>query len=482
MAAPEAGQHPPTAPTLATITGLVFVAVAIAVGIERLNDNSFLTHLATGRLIRSSGIPRVDPYTFTVFGDPWVVQSWLPSWLYASLESVWGLNGVRVLTAVLYAAIVAILWRLTEPAAGFVVRVLVAAVALAAMFGFLAERPFLIGLVAFGLCVLAGEGRLDPRLLVPAGWIWVNSHGSFPLGAVVLTVMLVGGLLDRRAVRVEAGALGWLLCGFVLGAFNPLGPRLLWFPIELLGRSSVLRSTILEWKPLALDTGSQIAFVLLAVLAVWSVVRQRSWRAASLAVVFVVAALASRRNVPIAVLALAPVVASGLPAVGTLTGLERPKASRVAVAALCVLTALYVTVALRQPPTAFLAYPVESIDALEDAGLSGPGTTARLVAPDYVGNYLSARYGSDAHSFVDDRYDLFPLDLIDDYGVLVRVDGDPGEVLDRYDADIVLWRTDEPLHEWLDASDEWVPAGAGGELWGLHCRIGSDAAAFCSGD
>jgi hypothetical protein len=143
--------------------------------------------------------------------------------------------------------------------------------------------------------------------------------------------------------------------------------------------------------------------------------------------------------------------------------------------------ALYAVVALQRSATAFYAYPVASIDQLEVAGLVGPGVDARLVAPDYVGNYLSARYGDDAHSFIDDRYDLFPLDLIDDYGTLVRVDSDPGEVLDRYEADLVLWRLDRPLNDWLDESEEWAVADVTpDERWTIHCRVGSDAESFCA--
>lgn len=467
-------------PQLATLTGLLFVVVAFAVGIERLHDNSFLTHLATGRLIRSDGIPRVDPYTFTTIGEPWVVQSWLPSWTYAWLEDLFGLNGVRVLTAVLFGAIAWIVWRLTDRAPTLLPRAALMALSLAALLGFLAERPFLFGLVGFGMCALAADGQLRPGWLVPVAWVWVSSHGSFPLGVVLLATLVVGAVLDRRPVRAPLHALGWFAAGVALGAVNPLGPRLIWFPFELLGRSDVLRDAIQEWKPLALDSTAQIAFVLLLVVGLVSVVRERSWTALGVVGVFGAAAIASRRNVPVAVIAMAPVIARSLPAWGTMTGEERPRVVRPAMAAVLAVVALYSLSALQQPATAYLAYPVDAVDRLEAAGLAGDQTRARLVAPDYVGNYLSARYGDGAHSFIDDRYDLFALDLIDDYSVLVRLDGDPAEVLDRHEADLVLWRDDEQLGPWLEDSEEWVLAPWQDGPWRVHCRVGSDAATFCT--
>ena len=41
----------------------------------------------------------------------------------------------------------------------------------------------MIGLVLLAVTLIAAEGGLDPRWLVPVMYIWVNSHGSFPLGS-----------------------------------------------------------------------------------------------------------------------------------------------------------------------------------------------------------------------------------------------------------------------------------------------------------
>lgn len=463
---------------LSTVVGTAIVAVAVLVGIERLHDNSFLTHLATGRLIlNEGGIPRSDPYTFTVAGEPWVVQSWLVSWLFAALERWIGLNGVRLLVGVLFAAVATIVWRLTDPARSLVLRLAVAALAISALVGFVAERPLMVGLVGIALCVLVREGRLDPRWLVPVAWIWVNSHGSFPLGGLVLGVGAVGAWLDRREIGHEAIGLGWFTLGTALGALNPLGVRLLTFPVELLGRSDLLREHIVEWKPLALDGGSEGAFALIAVLAAVAVVRERRWTSLLTVLVFVPLALLSRRNVPIAVIALVPILAQAAPQWGTIMASDRRRIARPLVLVIVGAALSIAVVSLQQPPTAFLAYPVAHVDALEDAGEIGPGGRSRLLAPDYVGNYLTARYGREAANFIDDRYDLFPVELILDYAVLNRAEEaeDVARILDAYEIDVVLWRTDEPLHGVLGELEEWVHWGiveddADAGVWAVHCR------------
>ena len=101
----EATPRPGWAPTLDHILVLGLVIVALRIGLQPLVDNSFLTHLSTGRLILDHGaIPRHDPYSWTAHGDPWTVQSWGASVVYAGLERWFGLAGIRVFNAGLMSA------------------------------------------------------------------------------------------------------------------------------------------------------------------------------------------------------------------------------------------------------------------------------------------------------------------------------------------------------------------------------------------
>src|SRR5690606_3925218 len=148
-------------------------------GCRSLSDNSLFTHLATGRLILADGIPTADPYSFTAPGEPWVVQSWLVSTVYALAERVAGLAAVRVLAGLLLGALLALAWRLTRPAGGLLVRVGLVVLVIGAGAPFWAPRPLLPGLVLFALVLVVTVERRDPRVLVPVMWVWVNSHGSY---------------------------------------------------------------------------------------------------------------------------------------------------------------------------------------------------------------------------------------------------------------------------------------------------------------
>jgi hypothetical protein len=108
----------------------------------------------------------------------------------------------------------------------------------------------------------------------------------------------------------------------------------------------------------------------------------------------------------------------------------------------------------------------------------------RLVHPDYVGNYLEWRFGSTARVFVDDRAEILSAQLIGDYvHGLLDTDRDWSTVLDRYDANVVLWPSAVVLGRELRRSDGWTVAHTAvdgtGRAWLVACRVGSDVASRC---
>ena len=91
------------------------------------------------------------------------------------------------------------------------------------------------------------------------------------------------------------------------------------------------------------------------------------------------------------------------------------------------------------------------LDDHDLAPTDGPGRGARTSSA--TGSRLV--YGTDASVFIDDRFELPPGRLVDDYLDLLDGDRRWEEVLDRYDPDAVVWREDRPLAALLEGSDCW---------------------------
>jgi hypothetical protein len=439
--------------SLQRLCALVVSVAGFFIGLQPLRDNSFLTHLATGRLILDTGsIPTVDPYSFTAHGEPWTVQSWLASVAYAGAEDLFGLVGVRLLIGLTTALLCYLLWRLTEPAGAAVTRLGLVLPLLIIGFDGWSERPLLFGLVGLAAAHLLADGKGRAWFAVPLFAVWVNTHGSFPLGGLLIGLLLVGRWLDRQPVRREAHVLGWAVLGVLLGGINPLGPRLIVFPIEMLGNAEALK-TIKEWQPpLYSELGPKV-LVGMVVVAALLFVRHRSFRSIVPSVVFVGMALTSARNVGPAGIVLLAAMAPALKGIGQDEGREpKPVLGLVAIGVVLV-AGLAVVSSLQGPDTDLVGYPEDAVVWMEDHGLLT--ADARVVSRDFAGNYLEAHSGTDVPVFIDDRYDMFPIDVVHDYSALNHGDDGWEDILDRWDATAVLWDDDTDLYPLLQESNDW---------------------------
>jgi hypothetical protein len=411
-------------------------------------------------------VPTVDPYSFTAHGQPWVVQSWLASVLYAVTERVAGGAGLRVLTAGLMVAITGLVWRLARPAQGLLVRLAVAGLALFVGSGLWTERPFLIGLVALGLTMLVAEGGLDPRWLLPIGWVWVNSHGSFPLGIVYLVVLLVGTRLDGSPTAVEARALRWLTAGTLLASLNPLGPRLLLFPVELLQKQDVLRN-VSEWKSPTFLSMSQRFFLLELLIVVVALVRRPSYRAGLVVAVFAGAALLGARNLTVASLVFVPMLATAWSDLGEMRCQARNSLARLGALLAVVSIGVVGAVRLATPDFDMGRYPMASLAYLAGAGVDR--ATVRIAHPEVVGNLRELLDGSSANVFYDDRFDMFPREVTEAHLALTSGTAGYRQALDRSRVDIVLERRTDAVVQTLTADPGWRVLFAEDD-WVLFCR------------
>ena len=440
-------------PRVSTVAGGAFVIWGTVVGLERLHDNSFLTHVATGRLILAHGVPTRDPYTFTAHGRPWVVESWLASVLYRGLENLAGGHGLQVMHAALCALLGALGWMLTRPARQLGGRILAAGALLAVGTGYWSSRPLLIALVLFAaLVVMVETDKGPPWALVPLMWVWLNVHASWPLGLAYLVLRMIGRRVDGTAQGRLPRLLGFAVLGSALGAFNPIGLRLLAYPLSVITHHAAF-AHIVEWQSPSFSDPVNLAFLAGFLVAVVLLVARRGTVEDVLVVaVFSAAALDASRNVPVAALLITPVLARGLAGLGTIEGKGRGVVPAAGLAALVALGVALTAGAVSRPAYDFSLYPVHEVSWLAEHHLV-PG---RVATTDFVGNYLEFRYGTRADAFIDDRADVFPPAVERDYGVLLSGSEGWKTVLARYRFDAVLWPRSDALASLIAEDPGWT--------------------------
>ena len=209
--------------------------------------------LAAGReIVRSGGVPTVDPFSFTFAGRPWTHHEWLWSlvaWLaYRTHPALlaW-LNFVLLLVVFALVAGLARIESRSWPAS-----IVATWAAAATAHFFLDVRPHLVSLALVLLLLVTRSRPWAPWLWPPLTLLWVNLHGGFLLGlcivaALVALAALEAGLRQRRLVLPARPCIG---LGLSLGAalVNPWGWRIVEYPLAYLEGSSLFRS-ISEWLP-----------------------------------------------------------------------------------------------------------------------------------------------------------------------------------------------------------------------------------------
>jgi len=446
----------------------VFAVFGFSVGIERLSDNSFFTHLLTGRYILDHGIPHHDSYSFTAPGTKFVAQSWLAELLYGVLDRTFGPFGIRLLGALTGAAITVLAFRLALRLARERMRAaLISVAALSGLYVLWSERPLLLGLLFFMILLWIVEVpdcwvARRPYVSMPVVfWLWANVHGTFALGFLYLGLHLLGRWLD--------GAKPWqdrertlLIGGAIAGAatfVNPYGPDLVLFPIHLLQRGDILRH-IIEWA--SPNFHNRMGQALLLWIAVYIVVAARgrnrfSSRDVVVTVPFVALALWALRNV-----AIAPLVC--LPAVARAIAVDSERAARtkaeerrgpIGVAFAVVLAVIALAVFVRahaEPDFVTATYPVKAMNAAERDGLIG----RRLLVDDGDAAYAELGWAPQQKVFIDDRYDMFPEKVIYDFFDLSSGQHDWAKILVHYDVEVIVWPRREPLTQLIEKSDDWT--------------------------
>jgi len=468
----EAPERERKASRLEALFIAAFGLFGFRLGARPISDNSMFVHMRTGiDMVHNWAIPRRDPYSFTAHGHPWVVQSWLPEWTYGWAHELGGFEFVVVEQAILMAAL-ALLIALLARAGSPLRTALAAGIAIGVGAAYWVPRPLIFGLICMALTLLVVERKWSRWLLIPILWVWVSSHGSFVLAVAWLGGRGVGEAIDKKGWPSESVhyAVG-LVAGLAVSVLNPLGPKLLTFPLAVQKKSSVFK-TIVEWHSPNFQTGAG-AFSLVFLVAALLVLFRRGvvWKDAVPIVGLLAASLIAQRNLPVMAVVMAPALGRALSVgrdrvAGATERRENPRVNLMFAVVLGLAVAVFTAGIYRSGPLSLKTYPVSAIDFLEKSGLRGP--THRVAQQDVVGCFFDLRFGVHARVFVDDRYDMFPLSVSNDYASLLKGDADSLAVLDRRKVDVVLWAKYLALVTTLRATGKWQEVYKKGDWVVMH--------------
>ncbi|MCX6910726.1 MAG: hypothetical protein NTY01_22160 [Verrucomicrobia bacterium] len=299
-------------------------------------DGDACMHWRVGEdMLRSGRIVHADTYSHTMPGAPVVTKEWLAEILFAAAGRLGGLLGLGVAGALVIATTFWLLHRrLLRDGNDLLVATLVTVLAAWAGVIHWLARPhvftFLMVVLWNGaLRQFETDGRAGRLAATLAALMlfWVNLHGAFLVGFIILGAYWLGAAAEfvwptettsRPAAQRKIAMLTLAgLLALAVSLLNPNGWHLHQHNLQFM-RSSYLTSLLFEHRPIDFHSPDALGFVLwLAALVTALAVRQRPRLPAS-AVILVAGwtclSLYAVRNIPLMALVTAPIVASSLSA------------------------------------------------------------------------------------------------------------------------------------------------------------------------
>ena len=262
--------------------GIAILLPALLISVAPIPTVDLAYGIRAGNLILDgSGIPRLDTFTFTAAGLPWIDQQWLAQAIFAVVHRIGGWPALAIFWVAIVAAIEALLWRAARcmgaGARSTGVALLVGFVVAAQGIGL---RSQLLGLLCLaGLLVLVADRRRHRGrlwLAVPIVAVWANLHGSFPVGLALLGLAAVDDVAERR--RARQAVVVWVLAALATLA-NPFGIDV-WRYVATIGTDPTIARFVVEWgHPSPFDVaGAAFYASVVAVVAIVAVHVQRGSR------------------------------------------------------------------------------------------------------------------------------------------------------------------------------------------------------------
>lgn len=237
--------------------GVGALALLLIRGNDLLNDPDMFWQIKVGQWILDHGaVPYSDIYSFTRAGAPWMSSSWLAQVLFAKAYEVAGWSGPVVLTALVVAAMFALLVHLLgrhlPPAQGSVV----ALVAFALCAQHLLARPHVLAMpivvVWVAALIDASDRRVPPPFwLLPLMTLWANLHGGFIFGLALVAPLMLDALWNAEASQRRDLAMRWIAfgaCALLASCVTPYGWGSIRAAKNILDLGPLL-AQIQEWMP-----------------------------------------------------------------------------------------------------------------------------------------------------------------------------------------------------------------------------------------
>jgi len=472
-------------PSLANLIFLVlFLSLSLSRGGFLLSDADTGWHIRAGEFILSTfSVPKQDIFSFITPPPRWINHSWLSEVMMALVHRSSGLTGIVIFFAVLISLSYSTLFKLMQKEQGniFLAVFIILLTIASSIFHWLA-RPHIFSLLLFVITYYLLEQfqvrHIRTLYFLPLLILfWVNVHGGFISGFILVFIYLIGNSLkfalsreeDKKIYRQKTKVLILTLftCLFV-SLVNPYGLEGILYPMKFISQKLIIDRMAEFQSPnfhhLLLLPSKY--FLLLMILVIGILKKNLDVIEILLMIVFLNMALFSQRFIPLFCIVAAPIFVRNAQWIFNQTknrfiDIFQKKSQDISLMDASgsgylwlVVGILIVTLALATNRIEYkfdeTRKPVEAANFLKRVSLKG-----NMFNDDEFGDYIIYSVHPQYKVFIDSRIDMYGVDHFKDYLTMVYFKPGWENIIEKYDIHWMVLDADSIFSRHLMGRNDW---------------------------
>lgn len=447
-----------------------------------LNDGDTGYHIRAGEFILDTlSIPRQDIFSLHSPPIPWTAHEWLSEVIMALIHRSFGLTGVVIFFSFLISLVYYLLFITNWTGKDNIVfAVLVMLLVMVSSTLHWLARPHIFSQIFFVVWyfILNSYQYRDKRylyLLPLMMLLWVNLHGGFIAGFILLGVYLVGNIVQsfhsdaekRNSSRKRTVTLASItvLC-LLASLINPYGYHILLFPFNLVS-NRYLMDHVSEFISPNFHEIMPFKYLLLLMIALFAVSRERLDTIELLLIlIFTNMALYSARHIPLFSIIAMPIILRRGEAIlkgrnGVFSDFLKARSEAISsvdktatgyvwpiVGVLIVIYfAAYGGVEYKFDPK---KKPVAAVEFLKREHIRG-----NMFNNDEFGDYIIYAAWPDYRVFFDGRSDMYGTEKLKEYFKVTQIGQGWEKVLEKYDINWIIFDSNSMLSRVLIENKKW---------------------------
>ena len=469
-------------PSISDVIFILILAIVLSVKGNLLGDADTGYHIRAGEYILDNlKIPRYDIFSFTSPPLPWTAHEWLSEVIFALIHKFSGLTGLVVAMTIVIASTYTVLLKfLRSSGVNIIVAACIVALAAGASTIHWLARPHIFSLLLTLIWYIILDTYQYKKknylyLLPPLMVLWVNLHGGFLAGFMLLAVYITGNLL--RVIFVKEGRyetshqikilLVFLSLCLLAALLNPQGYKILLFPFELTANKFIM-DNVNEWLSPNFHTDLRYEYMLLLMILVFGVsVLKLNAIETLLVILFTHMSLFSARYIPLYAIILSPIIARRIDHL-ILTLSDRRLIKRLLAISgratmtdsktkgylwsLLAVAALIIMLFMGKVEYGFdkKTLPVDAVQFMKKEKITG-----NMFNNDEFGDYIIYAAWPEYKVFFDGRSDMYGVERMKEYFRVVKIENGWDKVLAKYDINWIIYGANSPFSHFLIERDDW---------------------------